>query len=358
MLSKEDYSILRISRTKNIGFVTFFKMLNFFKNIDNAINNFNEFNKKFNTNLSLIDEKEIDKEIENCNKIGAKIITYKNKSYSELLKNIYNFPIVLTILGNEELLNKNSISIVGSRNCSSNSAIWTKKISNELGNNNFIIVSGMASGIDSFAHLGAIDTGTIAVLGTGINNIYPSNNKDLYKKIKEKGLLISEFPYNTLPKTENFPIRNRIISGLSKSLIVVEASAKSGTLITVKMAIEQNREVFVVPGSPYDFRFVGSNQLIKDGANIITDINDILEFYNYNKIIKNEEEKEDIQFNKKPNNANLKELILSKLNYSFISIDSFFETFDNVDISEFNSKLIELELEGLITIQNGLLKKK
>ena len=358
MLSKEDYNILRILRSKNIGNITFFKLLKFFENIDNIINNFNEFNRKFNTNLSLIDEKEIDKELNNCKKIGAKIITYKNKSYSELLKNIYNFPIVLTILGNEEFLNKNSVSIVGSRNCSSNSAIWTKKISNELGNNNFIIVSGMASGIDSFAHLGAIDTGTIAVLGTGINQIYPNNNKDLYEKIKEKGLLISEFPYDTLPKTENFPIRNRIISGLSKTLIVVEASAKSGTLITVKNALEQNREIFVVPGNPYDYRFVGSNQLIKDGANIITDVNDILEFYNYNKIIKKEEERKNTQFNKKPNNANLRELILSKLNYSFISIDSFFETFDNIDISEFNSKLIELELEGLITIQNGLVKIK
>lgn len=188
------------------------------------------------------------------NKNKIEIITINDKEYPNKLKNINKMPIVLYTIGNKELLNTKSIAVVGSRNCSEYGKTMSQAFSYLLANNKFTIVSGMALGIDTYAHTGALlaNGNTIAVIGTGIDLIYPKENEKLMHKIvEENGLVISEYPIGTKPNAKNFPRRNRIISGLSDGLLVIEAKEKSGALITVDFALEQGKEVYVVPRKYY-----------------------------------------------------------------------------------------------------------
>lgn len=390
MLSREDYNILKLFRSKNVGPLTFAKLMNYFADAETAIENINEYNRKSRTKNPIIiaSDEEINKEIVGCSTIGAKIITYRSKDYSRLLHQIDTFPPVLTVLGNIELLNKRSVSIVGSRNASSNGCNFARKIARELGEAGFVITSGFASGIDSSAHRGAIDTGTIAVLGGGVDDIYPRGNEELYYEIKNKGLIISEVPFNSAPRAENFPARNRIVSGLSEAVIIIEAGARSGTLHTARQALEQGRELMVSPGNPYDYRCEGSNKLIKDGANVITsidDIIDILQTLTIHKAVNNtftltdsnspkkpfDEVEDDISqdyskdleeldfeneiFEEQP--KSIKELILSKLNYTPISVDLLSEDL-KLPINVINAEMVELELDGKIAVENGMIRIK
>lgn len=385
MLSQEDYNILRLFRSKNVGPLTFMKLLSFFGDCETALNNIQEYNRRSRSKnpIVLATKEEVDSEIVGCSTIGARIITYKNKDYPALLRTIDTFPPVITILGNGELLNGRSVSIVGARNASSNGCNFARKIAKELGENGFVVTSGFASGIDTSAHRGAIETGTIAVLGGGVDDIYPRGNEELYYEIKNKGLIISEVPFNSAPRAENFPARNRIVSGLSEAVIVIEAGARSGTLHTARQAIEQGRELFVAPGNPYDSRCEGSNKLLKDGANVITnteDIFDALERFRINKPDKNsfvlndnnsikiENVEDDFEEETKcyesyeselsePQIKTLEDLILSKLNHTPISPDILCEDL-GIKINLLNSKLIELELEDKITIEHGMIRLK
>jgi DNA processing protein len=208
------------------------------------------------------------------------IISIEDKEYPSNLREIYNPPICLYIKGNKNCLNGLNISIVGCRECSKYGENVAKRLSYDLALKNINIVSGLARGIDTFAHIGAIygNSCTIAVLGNGLDTIYPKENTALASKIINKnGAIISEFPLWTKPEKMNFPARNRIISGLSKGVVVVEAQRKSGTLITVDFALEQGRDVFVVPGNITSEKSFGTNDLIKQGAQIITSSQDILE---------------------------------------------------------------------------------
>lgn len=213
-------------------------------------------------------------------------ISINEKEYPQQLKNIYDPPQCLYVLGNKNILNQKGIAIVGSRKCTNYGKEMAIKISEELSKNKINIISGLAIGIDSYAHFGNIKIQnikneygkTIAVLGSGIDQIYPKQNVELARKIIQTGgCIISEYPIGTMPKKEHFPQRNRIISGLSIGVVIVEAQEKSGALITADFAIEQGREVFAVPGDVNKKESVGSNQLIKDGAKMVTSIIDILE---------------------------------------------------------------------------------
>jgi len=366
VLSEEDYNILRLIRSKNVGNRGFFKILDFLGSFDEAFKHIDLFNKKYcPTNpITIAPKEKIDKEIESCSKIGAQIISYKNDYYSRLLLEIYDFPPILTVLGNKMLLNQRSISIVGSRAASANGCNFAKILSAKLSGAGFIITSGMARGIDSSAHKGVIDSNshdTIAVLGGGIDNIYPKENSDLYHSIKDGGLIVSEMPFGTEPRAENFPSRNRIVSGLSEAVVIIEASLKSGTLHTARQAIEQNRELFVAPGNPYDYRAEGSNKLLKDGAILITSVEDILD--NLRQLDKTQKPKQtelDLNTTNKSDKidknttdcSNLGRLILSKLNTTPILINILCKDL-SIDINTLNSELIKLELEGKITIKNN-----
>ena len=205
------------------------------------------------------------------------IININEREYPQALKKIYDPPISLYVKGNIEKLNNKNIGIVGCRECTTYGKKSAEYFAYNLSKQNINIVSGLAKGIDSYAHLGSLNTGnTIAVLGNGLDIIYPKENLELANEIiKRGGTIISEYPCGTKPDKMKFPARNRIISGISSGIIVIEAKEKSGTLITVDFALEQGRDVFVVPGNINSINSVGTNDLIKQGARLVTTYEDI-----------------------------------------------------------------------------------
>ena len=223
---------------------------------------------------------------------GIKFISKFNKKYPELLKNIPDPPLGIYVLGDLPDENLNKVAIIGARKCTQYGALNSYKFGKELAEKNIVVVSGMALGIDAMAHKGAIDGKgkTIAVLGCGVDVIYPPSNKNLRDAILQNGCIISEFPPSTLAFPTHFPMRNRIISGLSNAVIVAEAAKRSGTLITVGQALEQGRDVFAIPGNINSTMSQGTNHLIKTGAYPLTEINDILEVLDISNT-KNEPEK-------------------------------------------------------------------
>lgn len=208
------------------------------------------------------------------------IVDMYSKFYPERLKKLYNSPKKLYCIGNLELLNyPNNLAIIGSRRCSSYGERAAKDFSYNLANNNLCIVSGLALGIDSFAHIGALNAKgkTIAVIGSGFDNIYPKENIGLAKRIiQNEGLLISEYPLGTKPLKYHFPERNRIISGLSDGILVIEARKNSGTNITVDYALDEGKDIFVVPGNIYSETSDGTNYLLTEGAIPVMSYKDIL----------------------------------------------------------------------------------
>lgn len=211
-----------------------------------------------------------------------KILKIENEDYPKKLKNIDNPPKQLYVLGNEKILDDFGLAIIGCRQYSEYGKKVAKDISFKLAKQGIKIISGMARGIDSFAHMGCMVAGgkTIAVLGGGFNNIYPKENIELLKEIiRTGGAVITEYSPDVKPIGANFPLRNRIISGLSDGVVVIEARKKSGTLITVDYALEQGKEIFAVPGNIDNSSSQGTNEMIREGAKIVTCIEDILEEY-------------------------------------------------------------------------------
>lgn len=217
--------------------------------------------------------------IDYCKNKNIKIISINNENYPETLKQIPDPPICLFYIGNLKILNKNNIAFVGTRRASAYGLNVTKLLIEQLSEFNINIVSGMALGIDTASHLAALNNNisTTAVLGCGIDIVYPSSNEKLYKNISKSGLILSEFPPFTKPKPYYFPIRNRIISGLSLGTVVIEAREKSGSMITARLALEQGKEVFCVPGRIFDKASSVTNEIIKKGeGKLITNASDIL----------------------------------------------------------------------------------
>ncbi len=217
-------------------------------------------------------------QIHKANQEGVEVIDFWDERYPENLKKIYDPPAFIFLKGTLSKQDKYAISIVGTRLPSSYGKLVAEKVAKELAQKGLVIVSGLARGIDTISHCGALQSGgrTIAVLGSGLDHIYPGENKNLAEKIIEQGVLISEFPMGTKPDAVNFPRRNRIISGLALGTVVVEAGLKSGALLTANYALEQNRDIFAVPGNINSPKSIGTNQIIKDGAKLVTSANDVL----------------------------------------------------------------------------------
>lgn len=228
--------------------------------------------------LNTRNENDIENKIKQLEKYKTKYISIENKLYPEKLKNIFDYPYGIYIKGSMQ--QKKTIAIVGSRKCSEYGANITKKFAKELAQNNITIVSGMAKGIDSLAHWGALEANiknsTIAVLGCGLDICYPKENYELMNIITENGAIISEYPLGTNPHSAFFPQRNRIISGLSEAIIVVEATKESGSLITADQALDQGIDVFAVPGNITSKLSQGTNDLIRQGAMLVTCVDDVL----------------------------------------------------------------------------------
>jgi DNA processing protein len=220
----------------------------------------------------------VDAELDLVDRKGYHIVTLTDSNYPQLLLQIPDPPPFLYVNGRLDKAPL-KIAIVGSRNATGYGITTTKALSTNLASLGLTIVSGMAHGIDTAAHQGALAAGgkTIAVLGSGLEQIYPASNKSLFQRISEQGAVVSEFSLSTKPEGHNFPIRNRIISGMSLGTVVVEASKKSGSLITARLAAEQNREVFAVPGSIQSFKSIGAHTLIKQGAKLVENAQDIIE---------------------------------------------------------------------------------
>ena len=220
----------------------------------------------------------VERELEMADRLGVSIVTADSPLYPPLLLNIYDFPPVLYVKG---MLSQRDVplAVVGSRMASTYGRFTTERLCRELALSGVTIVSGMARGIDSAAHTGALagKGRTIAILGSGLDVVYPPENKGLFERITESGAVITEFPFSTEPLAANFPARNRIISGISLGVVVVEAGEKSGSLITARVALEQGREVFAVPGSIDSPGTKGTHQLIREGAKLVEGTQDILE---------------------------------------------------------------------------------
>ena len=372
MNDNERLNILRFVRGKNTGLNSFFKIMNKYGSITKFVDNFDNYKNVKGIELATIDN--VLEEIEKTEKLNAKIITYLDDDYPQYLKNIGQFPPVLTVRGNYSLLNyEKIISIVGSRNTSINNFNFTKKIANELGMYGYKIVSGLARGVDSAAHIGSLKTGTIAVVAGGIDNIYPKENENIYYNILENnGLIVSENYLGCPPRPEYFPSRNRIIAGLSKGVLVIDAGLVSGSLNTAKQAIKFNRELMVFPGSPYDERCFGSNKLLQQGANLVLDSKDIIEnleqFTVNNSLNDNteyidleEDKAEDDLFNCLKNDSNtISESILSRLDLVPIDINNIIEDLAYMySVGDITAEIMKLELEDKVIVENNkiLIKK-
>jgi len=277
-----------LSRIEGLGSVRKKKLLDIYKSPEeiwklefNDIINIEGFGEKIaKAILNDKNRKNLDKYAQYMEKYNIHMFTINDKNYPERLKHIYDSPVTLYVKGNINALNNKSIAIVGCRECSEYGKKVAEKFAYELGKNNICIISGMAKGIDSQAHIGALKANakTIAVLGSGLDRIYPKENVFLYNDIIENGgAIVSEYVIGTETNRMNFPARNRIISGLSNGVVVVEAKEKSGTLITVDFALEQGRDIFVVPGNITSINSFGTNDLIKQGAKCVTASKEILE---------------------------------------------------------------------------------
>jgi len=272
-------SCLRLARSENIGKSTFFRLIEIFGSAQESLRRIEDgsLTPDFKKRIKIFSNLEAESEIEKTKNFGAEIITFFDSRYPRLLREIPDPAPIITAKGDFDFFNRDIVAIVGPRNASFNAINLAKKIAVDLGQNSVVVASGLARGVDCAAHEASILSGTIAVIGGGINHIYPRENEKLFGEISRRGLLVSESAFGAIPKGGNFVQRNRIISGLSLAVIVVEAGLKSGSLTTAKFAVEQGREVFAVPGSPFDPRCHGTNRLIKDGAKMFESIDDVFE---------------------------------------------------------------------------------
>jgi len=263
---------VRLARSQGIGPVTFLKLVELHGSVANALDTLlaGAHAKKVG---SLENAKN---ELAAAAKLGATTVYLGDPAYPRRLAAIPDPPPILHCLGDLSLLDGPTLAVVGARNASGAGLKLTRAIASALGRAGICISSGLARGIDAAAHGAAIESGTIACAAGGLDVVYPRENQQLYENIRSKGLLVSEMPPGTKPQARHFPRRNRIISGLSDGTLVIEAAARSGSLITARLAGEHGREIFAVPGSPLDPRSAGANQLIKDGAILVRSANDII----------------------------------------------------------------------------------
>lgn len=274
----ERLAWLRLIRCENVGPVTFHQLVARFGSATAALDALPDIARRGGRAkpLTICPAEAAEREIEAVARLGARLVARGESDYPAALAAIDDTPPLLTVKGKIELATQRAVAVVGARNASANGRRFARDIAAQLGTTGLLVVSGLARGIDAAAHEGALDTGTLAVLAGGIDTVYPEENRRLHETITERGLLVAEMPVGTVPQARHFPRRNRIISGISLGVLVVEAAERSGSLITARFALEQGREVFAVPGSPLDPRCKGTNRLIRDGATMVESADDIL----------------------------------------------------------------------------------
>ncbi len=270
---------LRLSQSENVGPATFKQLLARYHSPEAALDALPGLSMKggMSRPLRICSKDAAEAHLERAAEYGARFVAMCEPEYPELLRHIDAAPPILCLKGDISLTARTCVAIVGARNASAAGRKFARQLAAEIGQEGFAIVSGLARGIDTAAHEASLQLGTAAVLAGGIDVIYPPENETLHHAIGETGLLVTEMMPGTVPRAEHFPRRNRIISGMARAVIVVEAAMRSGSLITARLAAEQGREVFAVPGSPLDPRSEGTNRLIRDGATLTTRASDILD---------------------------------------------------------------------------------
>lgn len=269
---------LRLFRSENVGPRTFRALVNHYGSARAALDALPDLARRGGAQAPgrVYSLKEAEQEFELARRMGAHFVALGEPDYPARLRMIDDAPPLIAVRGNTKALLEPMIAMVGSRNASAAGAKFASQIAHELGEAGFVTASGLARGIDAAAHRASLATGTIAVLAGGQDRIYPPEHVALLDQILEHGAAISEMPLGWEPRARDFPRRNRLISGLSLGVVVIEAARRSGSLITARMANEQGREVFAVPGSPLDPRCEGTNGLLKQGATLVTEANDVL----------------------------------------------------------------------------------
>lgn len=273
----ERIAWLRLARTPNVGPVTFAQLLKRFGSAAAALAEVPRLARRGGAEaLRVLEESQARRELEGLQHLGGRLIASSEPDYPPGLAALDAPPPVISLLGHGVLFRREMIAIVGARNASALGRKLAQRLAADLGAAGLVVVSGMARGIDAAAHEGAFASGTCAVMAGGVDVIYPLENTGLYDRLKAEGAIVSEMPLSEPPQARHFPRRNRIVSGLARGVLVVEAAEGSGSLITANFALEQNREVFAVPGSPLDPRAKGTNKLLRQGAILTETADDVL----------------------------------------------------------------------------------
>ncbi len=346
---------LRLIRTRNVGPVTFWRMINHFGGAARALEMLPEYARRGGKKAAPpITPAMVERELDAAQQQGATLVARGEPGYPPLLAHLDAPPPLLYVKGNKELADLPSIAIVGSRNASAIGQKFTRKIAGELASEGYAIVSGLARGIDTAAHSGALQSATIAVIAGGTGNYYPPQNKDLQRQIEQSGLLVTENPPGFEPRAQDFPRRNRIISGSALGTLVVEANLRSGSLITARLANEQGRHVMAVPGHPFDPRAKGPNSLIRNGASLIGTAEDVIEDLRpmsprppveQPSLFEGPEQQPDIDSHNTDQNS--RDTILNALSVTSIDIDELIRA-TKLHPGMVRAVLIELSLAGIV----------
>ncbi len=273
----DRFSWLRLLRSRRVGVATFHRLLAEHGTAQKALAALPEVARAAGVEgYETCPAGVIEAELKAAKAAGARLLCLGSPDYPEPLTHLSDAPPLLWAIGDIGLLKRPMIALVGARNASSLGTRMARALARDLGAEGFVIVSGLARGVDAAAHLASLDTGTIAILAGGVDVIYPPENATLADSIARRGLLLSEQPMGLAPLARHFPRRNRIISGLARGVVVVEAAARSGSLITARDALDQGREVMAVPGHPFDARAAGCNLLIRDGAHLVRNAADVV----------------------------------------------------------------------------------
>ncbi|MGO4172640.1 DNA-processing protein DprA [Bosea sp. TAF32] len=268
---------LRLIRSESVGPRTFRSLMNRFGGVGAALEALPELARRAGRPIRICQPAEAERELEGLRRLGGRLIALGEAEYPVPLQAIDSAPPLIAVLGQVQILQKPAVALVGSRNASAAGMKFTGRLARELGEAEFAVVSGLARGIDTAAHQASLETGTVAVLAGGLDEIYPPQNISLAERIAERGAVISEMPLGWVARARDFPRRNRLVSGLSLGTVVVEAARRSGSLITARFANEQGRLVFAVPGSPLDPRAEGGNHLIREGAMLCAEAAHVIE---------------------------------------------------------------------------------
>lgn len=352
---------LRLIRTENVGPQTFRQLVNREGSAEAALDALPGLSRRLGVTPRIPSKAEAEDEIAALERLGGQLVASIEPRYPPLLRHIAGPPPLLSIIGGDNLDLEHTVAIVGARNASSAGQKMTHVLADDLGGAGYTVISGLARGIDAAAHRASLRTGTVAVLAGGFNHIYPAEHTGLAREIVDNGgMLLTEMPLDWEPRARDFPRRNRLVSGLSLGVVVVEAAKRSGSLITARLALEQNREVFAVPGSPLDPRAEGGNALIQQGATLITGAGDVIAALrtadpSRTSLLEPEFELDAVDMaDDAPPTQSEREAVLAGLSFTPVPVDDLVRS-TGLSASSVQMILLGLDLEGRLEWSSGQL---